>query len=166
MKLSFQSIARKSQKYQIIFFYFLCQIIQTGLCYLTSDDKCCKFLFMNIDILYHLLGQRIQQEREKAGISQSELARRLQMSRTSIVNIEAGRQRPPLHVIWQIAEQFGLEAFLIIPRQSEYEARIANNLSQKSILQEIEKAAAGNPQIEAKLKEFISDVKTSGQHNS
>lgn len=41
-------------------------------------------------------GQHIYHLRMKLGIPQDELARRMGLARTSIVNIEAGKQLPPL----------------------------------------------------------------------
>jgi hypothetical protein len=36
-----------------------------------------------------------------------------------MVNIEAGRQRAPLHLLWQIAELLGSDLTLLIPSRDE-----------------------------------------------
>lgn len=48
-------------------------------------------------------------------MTQEELATSIGMLRTSVVNIEAGRQRPPLHVIYQICHQLGIEPSSLMP---------------------------------------------------
>lgn len=42
---------------------------------------------------HKLLGERVMKIRHKRDLSQFELAKKMGMSRTSLVNIEAGRQR-------------------------------------------------------------------------
>jgi transcriptional regulator with XRE-family HTH domain len=43
-------------------------------------------------LLYQELGNRLRAHREQLGMTQSEVARRMKLSRPSVVNIEAGRQ--------------------------------------------------------------------------
>jgi transcriptional regulator with XRE-family HTH domain len=62
-----------------------------------------------IQSLYDLLGKRIAAERRARGITQADLARAVGLTRTSMTNIEAGRQRPPLHVTVALAQALGLE---------------------------------------------------------
>lgn len=68
-----------------------------------------------VDNLYRQLGKRIRTQRESVNMTQEELATAIGMLRTSIVNIEAGRQRPPLHVIYQICHQLGAEPSAMMP---------------------------------------------------
>ena len=74
------------------------------------------------DWIYVRLGERIRFYREKAGLLQEELADRITLTRVSIVNIEAGRQRTPLHHLYAIAEVLGVEiADLLTPDDGESE---------------------------------------------
>lgn len=68
-----------------------------------------------VDNLYRQLGERIRQQRMAVNMTQEELATSIGMLRTSIVNIEAGRQKPPLHVIYQICHQLGIEPNTVMP---------------------------------------------------
>lgn len=68
-----------------------------------------------VDNLYRHLGKRIRTQRESVNMTQEELATSIGMLRTSVVNIEAGRQRPPLHVIYQICHQLGIEPSSLMP---------------------------------------------------
>lgn len=65
--------------------------------------------------LYQFVGDLIRQKREQAGLNQTTLAKRISISRVSIVNIEHGRQRPPLHVLWRIAEALKVQLRDLIP---------------------------------------------------
>ena len=108
------------------------------------------------DALYRLVGEKIRAARLRVGVSmsQAKLASRLGLSRTSIVNIEAGRQRAPLHVIWQIAEALDTEPALLMPRLTEYSAESASRLSPE-IKKTIAKVAKGDSDTKRKLSAFI-----------
>src|ERR1700749_997175 len=49
------------------------------------------------------VGFRLQRARKERGITQEELAHRIGMPRPSYANIESGRQRVPLDVVWRAA---------------------------------------------------------------
>ncbi len=72
-----------------------------------------------VDNLYRKLGERIRQQRLSVNMTQEELATTIGMLRTSIVNIEAGRQKPPLHVLYQICRQLGAEPGAMMPALSD-----------------------------------------------
>lgn len=55
-------------------------------------------------VFYETLGKRIRQARDERNISQGEMARAVGLSRTSITNIEKGRQPIQVHVLMKIAE--------------------------------------------------------------
>lgn len=57
-----------------------------------------------IQTVYRAIGARIQIIRETLDMSQDSLAKKVGYTRVSIVNIEAGRQRLPLHQIEEIAK--------------------------------------------------------------
>jgi transcriptional regulator with XRE-family HTH domain len=117
------------------------------------------------DRLYRMIGDRIREARERKNLRQSALAAKLKLSRVSIVNIEKGRQRPPLHVIWQIAEELGIEPYSIIPRQREFlDAGDGVHLDPDTVAQ-IEAAAKGDPATQRRLTEFIRMAKATGQRS-
>jgi len=60
-----------------------------------------------IEPCYRILGAKIQQLRLTLGVSQADFAKRLGHTRTSLCNIEAGRQRILLHQVEPIAAAFG-----------------------------------------------------------
>lgn len=58
--------------------------------------------------LYLLFGKRVASARRKAELTQLELGVRVGLSRASVANIEAGRQRIVLHQAIEISEALGL----------------------------------------------------------
>jgi transcriptional regulator with XRE-family HTH domain len=68
--------------------------------------------------LYREIGTRIRRERDSLGFSQIDLATEVGLTRTSIVNIESGRQRLPIHVLYSIASAMGVSAYCLLPKNS------------------------------------------------
>lgn len=110
--------------------------------------------------LYDVVGERIRGARDAKNLSQAALAKRLGLSRVSIVNIEKGRQRPPLHVLWDIAEALGLEAAQLVPRQAELADGAYQVQLDASTAKAIETAANDDPATRRRLTEFIQLAKS------
>jgi transcriptional regulator with XRE-family HTH domain len=69
-----------------------------------SDDK-----------YYQVIGERIALRRKALGIKQEELAHRVELTRTSLSNIEMGRQRTPVHTLYRIAEELSTTIRELLP---------------------------------------------------
>ena len=69
------------------------------------------------DELYKKIGLMIREKRQnhEHPLSQENLARRLGMSRTSVVNIELGKQHIQIHTLYQLAEILGIDALELLP---------------------------------------------------
>jgi len=110
--------------------------------------------------LYQMVGERIRNNRKRLNLSQAQLADKLNISRASVVNIEAGRQRPPLHLLWRIAEDLGTDLIKLVPSREEY---VSSNepikLAPETIAQ-IENAANGDVLTRRSLTEFIKRVRS------
>jgi transcriptional regulator with XRE-family HTH domain len=78
--------------------------------------------------LYALLGFKIRQVREGKKISQARLAEKVGLTRTSVTNLEKGRQRVPLHVIYQVAKALGVETAALLPVHADLEAGMLQRL--------------------------------------
>jgi transcriptional regulator with XRE-family HTH domain len=61
------------------------------------------------------VGLRLQRARKERGITQEELANRIGLPRPSYANIESGRQRIPLDVIWRAAIVLELAIAALVP---------------------------------------------------
>ncbi len=70
---------------------------------------------MEIHPLYAEIGKRIRAEREALGFTQIELAQGVGLVRASIVNIEGGRQKLPIHVLYQIASELAVPVHGLLP---------------------------------------------------
>ena len=58
---------------------------------------------------------RVQHARKRRGRTQLELARAVGMTRSSIANLETGRQRPPVHIVLLIARVLGVPVTDLLP---------------------------------------------------
>jgi len=65
--------------------------------------------------LYILVGQLIRKVREEHGLTQAQLATLVSLTRTSITNIEHGRQKLLLHTLYGIADALDIEPQTLLP---------------------------------------------------
>ncbi len=70
-----------------------------------------------IDHFYGQVGSRVRDARKAARVTQSQLGDAVNMTRSSITNLEAGRQRIPLHLLVWIAEVLEVEPSALLPGQ-------------------------------------------------
>ncbi|MHB1166801.1 MAG: helix-turn-helix transcriptional regulator [Candidatus Nanopelagicales bacterium] len=64
---------------------------------------------------YRTLGANVRSRRRALGMSQSALADCLDLTRVSITNLEAGRQRPLAHQVAQLAAQLNTTVEDLVP---------------------------------------------------
>lgn len=67
---------------------------------------------------YRGVGSRIKQVRESKNLSQQTIAESVGLSRTSLTNIEKGRQKMLLHTFSEIASALGVSANELFPMPS------------------------------------------------
>jgi DNA-binding XRE family transcriptional regulator len=79
---------------------------------------------------YAELGERIRRsrERDEHGMTQEELGRRVKLSRTSIVNIEKGRQHLAAHQVYIFAAALKVRPEALLPSQGEDGSFVARKL--------------------------------------
>lgn len=65
--------------------------------------------------LYRLIGKTIREIRRSEKLTQAELAKILNLTRTSITNIEQGTQKLPLHILYRFCLRFRLSIDEILP---------------------------------------------------
>jgi transcriptional regulator with XRE-family HTH domain len=104
-----------------------------------------------IKYLYEELGARIKAGRLSLGFKQAAFASLLKISRASLVNIEQGRQHPPLHNIYEIARVLKIPLGDLLPPMINEDIAEVDLPFQK----EIEILSKGNKEVQKKLKEFI-----------
>ena len=70
-----------------------------------------------IKSIYEKIGQQIQRLRQRRGLTQTDLAHRLNLSRTTIVNIEQGRQAVMLPTLYTLTEILNVPLSDLLPNQ-------------------------------------------------
>ena len=70
---------------------------------------------MENNIFYIEFGRKLRKLRRKVQLSQYELSKRISLSRTSVTNIEKGRQKIPLHVLYILASALGADPSELLP---------------------------------------------------
>lgn len=83
----------------------------------------------NIDNIYIEIGKKIRDVRERKHISQEDLAKKVGLTRTSITNIEKGRQKLLVHTLINIAQELSMDAKALLPSSEEPFAKVLNELS-------------------------------------
>lgn len=73
--------------------------------------------------LYQQVVAALRERRMAIGMTQAELAAASRVRRTSITNIESGRQKAPLHVLYDICVALGIETASVLPQNSAVELR-------------------------------------------
>lgn len=76
-----------------------------------------------IDRFYADFGRRVRAARERRGLTQQQLAAGLGLTRSSVANVEAGRQRALLHTAVAIAGAAGVPTNDLVPDHTPPTAR-------------------------------------------
>jgi transcriptional regulator with XRE-family HTH domain len=72
--------------------------------------------------LYVEIGGRVRRARKEHGWNQAKLGQAVGLNRSSIANLEAGRQRPPVHIMLFIAQALGIAPATLLPTGPELDA--------------------------------------------
>ena len=67
------------------------------------------------DRFYKELGQRLRIARQQRGFTQGQVAASISLERTSISNIESGRQRLPIHTLCEYCSLLGVPLANVMP---------------------------------------------------
>jgi len=67
------------------------------------------------DSLYKEIGERLRLARKEKGLTQDQVAAAISLERTSVTNIESGRQRLPLHTLYQYCGLLGVPVAALLP---------------------------------------------------
>jgi transcriptional regulator with XRE-family HTH domain len=110
---------------------------------------------INKEKFYEMIGSSIVCKRKELGLTQIELANKTGMSRTSIVNIEKGRQYPPVHLLWEISHALEAKLSEILPEKARgmYVSEGDSSLK-KVVLSKVKKTDIAEESI-SKIKSFV-----------
>jgi transcriptional regulator with XRE-family HTH domain len=84
---------------------------------------------------YKKLGQRIREARNHNGFTQQELAAKVDLTRTSVTNIELGRQKLLVHALVEIADALQVAPAQLLPPASEPAPQSASEPDRNKILE-------------------------------
>ena len=93
----------------------------------------------NVDDLYLEIGKRISAARIEFGMTQAELGQELSLSRTSITNIEGGRQKILVHTLLEISSLLQVEIMDLLPQLTSEKDTVIKPKLLKSYNDEIRK---------------------------
>ena len=77
------------------------------------------------------IGDRIYTLRNKQGLAQMELAKKLGVSRASIANYESGKQRIQTDDLYRVAQLFNVTPFYLLPEVEPTDEEIKSILSKR-----------------------------------
>ena len=69
--------------------------------------------------LYQRVGESVKRRRKEVGMTQSQLAAEVGVLRTSVTNIETGRQKAPLHLLFKICAALEMETREAVPENGQ-----------------------------------------------
>lgn len=87
---------------------------------------------MNIVDLYVDIGRNIKAARQISKLSQAELAEKLNLKRTSVTNIENGKQRLPLHLLYEICNLLNMDITKILPNNKNSKKEMTVSIEGKT----------------------------------
>jgi transcriptional regulator with XRE-family HTH domain len=107
------------------------------------------------EALYKLIGERIKSQRESLGLSQLELSKKLDLSRSSVSNIELGRHQIPLHILYEISKVCNVNIDYFLPNNDEIVSLATSEVSDYIKFLNSSKLEDGQKQ---KLKDFLKNI--------
>lgn len=84
---------------------------------------------------YKKLGQRIREARTRSGLTQQELAAKVELTRSSVTNIELGRQKLLVHALVEIADALQIAPDQLLPTASEPDPQSSSEPDRNNILE-------------------------------
>lgn len=81
----------------------------------------------SIDPIYVEIGKRVFDARTRKGFTQEQLANQINLKRTSITNIEKGRQQLLVHMLIKIADALDTNIDQLIPRNKTKKSNQLDN---------------------------------------
>jgi len=82
------------------------------------------------EVFYQQFGQLLRSARKSAGLSQEDLAKAIGLTRTSVSNIEKGRQKVLLHTFAELLGVLQLPAPDLLPARATDSSKLAMSLDE------------------------------------
>lgn len=104
-------------------------------------------------VLYTIIGKRITDLRKFNNETQEQLGKKIGLKRSSVSNIEQGRQQISLHLLYRVAQVYDTEIYSLLPRVNDLASKVSlefNNV--KEMLKENEIGTITQKKILERLK--------------
>jgi transcriptional regulator with XRE-family HTH domain len=108
-----------------------------------------------IKTLYRDIGLKVRDCRQKKGLNQEVFAQILCYSRASIVNIEKGRQRLSIHLLYEICKAINLKLTDLLPEIPNIDEELNTKWKRK-----IEDSAEDHIFRDPKLANFLKEIES------
>jgi transcriptional regulator with XRE-family HTH domain len=82
----------------------------------------------SMEAIYARFGRELRRVRKQRGLTQADLARRVNLGRTSVANIESGQQRVHLHTLMDFATALEVSPAELLPEETVEVDEIAARL--------------------------------------
>jgi transcriptional regulator with XRE-family HTH domain len=86
--------------------------------------------------LYRSIGEQIKAKRLAGSLKQEDLAGKVGLTRSSIAQIEAGKQAPSIFLLYQLCDVLNADLFKILPRD-EFDPLSAERITDKTQVRDI-----------------------------
>lgn len=113
------------------------------------------------DKFYEEIGERIREKRIEAGIKQEVFSQLLNLTRSSVVNIEKGRQRPSIYLLITIAQIIGVDYIDLVPMELNIQRlpKAVEKPVEINFDEVVSSSADLNQKVKTSVNEFISQLK-------
>lgn len=118
-------------------------------------------LTTDIDKFYADIGKAIKSARLRRELSQDILARHLNLTKTSIINLEKGRHRPSIYQLILIAETLQINYADLIPYEYSLPNKDVPLKTQREILENMDNAVTDQKLINKSSRKVVFDFLTS-----
>lgn len=115
---------------------------------------------LNIEDFYSEMAKLIKAGRLKRGLSQELMSENLNLTRTSIINLEKGRHRPSIYQLLQIAELIQVNFLELIPGNVKDMTKDVSLKTAKEIMKDIDEAVVEEPINKSSRKAVFEFLKT------
>jgi transcriptional regulator with XRE-family HTH domain len=90
----------------------------------------------NKESLYRSIGEQIKTKRLAGSLNQEDLAGKVGLTRSSIAQIEAGKQAPSVFLLYKICDALNTDVFKVLPKD-EFDPLSAGRIIDKTQVREL-----------------------------
>jgi transcriptional regulator with XRE-family HTH domain len=87
------------------------------------------------DLIYGRVGGNIRFRRQQLLMNQNELAKKVELTRSSIVQIESGKQAITLHTLYSVAQALDISVHKLLPElneENDFDSYSSNRVENKA----------------------------------